>query len=384
MKIISFLALVLTLISCSKNKEFFDQEIRIKVSPKVTSFFAETDLSSNFPFPIAVFLKNQDVMLGFNIFNKSIDTLFFEGDQLKVKAGNYLQSDGPRKVENFVNMCHTPKGMVYISQKVLVLDNEETGEIENFKLLSFDKFWMDMNYNIELGASFSLDHFYRGYDIKNDKFYFFVKNAADLSFGLYEFDLVNNKTIELIPHYNSSLIEANNVTFSDGKFSVSKNNMPYIYFNEEKLIISYQYSNELVVIDLTSGVHRDVFSETFLFPNSKMPPSSIPSDLDHMEALDKLNEWDFDVAYGNLEKLPNEKGFCRIVRGSTLGEDKKNPEIFMEVFDLDLKKIGEKNLTAIQPDLSTFFFAVGDRLFFKAKEQSNENYLNYYFVEIDF
>lgn len=75
------------MISCKK-KEFSEQEIILKVSPKVTSFFADTDFSSNYPFPIAAFLKNQDVMLGYNIFNKSIDTLFFEGDQLKVKAGN--------------------------------------------------------------------------------------------------------------------------------------------------------------------------------------------------------------------------------------------------------------------------------------------------------
>jgi hypothetical protein len=384
MKIIGFFVLGFLLISCSKNREFFEQEILIKVSPKVTSFFAETDMSSNYPFPVAVFLKNQDAMLGFNLFNKSIDTLFFDGDQIRVKAGIYLQSDGPRKVENFVNMCQTSRGMVYISQKVLVLDNEETGEIENFKLINFDQFLNNFGCSIALGVSFSLDHFYKGYDNKNDKFYFFVDNTDGSGFGLYEFDLLNNKTVELPPHYNIGLIEANKAIYNDGKFSVSKNNMPYIFFNEQKLIISYQYSNELVVIDLASGAHRNVFSETFLFPNSKMPPTSISSDLGHMEALDKMDEWDFDVAFSNLEKLPYEKGFCRIVRGPTLGEDKKNPEIFMEVFDLDLKKIGEKNLTAIQPDLSTFFFAVGERLFFKAKEQPNENYLNYYFVEVDF
>jgi hypothetical protein len=103
MKIIGFFVLGFLLISCSKNREFFEQEILIKVSPKVTSFFAETDMSSNYPFPVAVFLKNQDAMLGFNLFNKSIDTLFFDGDQIRVKAGIYLQPDGPRKVENFVN-----------------------------------------------------------------------------------------------------------------------------------------------------------------------------------------------------------------------------------------------------------------------------------------
>lgn len=179
--------------------------------------------------------------------------------------------------------------MVYISQKVLVLDNEETGEIENFKLLGFDPFRMDMN-----------------------------------------------------------------------------------------------YSNEFVIIDLVSGVPKNVFSETFLFPKSKKLPLPIPSGMGHLAALDKLNEWDFDVAFGNFEKLPNSKGFCRLIRGATLGEDKKNPEIFIEVFDNDFMKIGEANLTEIQSDLSTFFFAVGDMLFFKAKEQENENYLNYYLVEIGF
>ena len=132
MKIIAFFALGLSLISCSKNTEFFEQEININISPLVTSFFAETDMSSNYPFPKSAFLKGEDVLLSFNVFTNSIDTLFFEGDQLSVKAGIYLQSDGPRKIENFVNMCQTSREMVYISQKVLVLDNEETGEIENY------------------------------------------------------------------------------------------------------------------------------------------------------------------------------------------------------------------------------------------------------------
>lgn len=348
------------------------------------SFFADTGLSSNFPFPSSVFLEDGATMLVFNRFNNSIDTLYFEGDQISIKAGNFLHTDGPRKVENFVNMCHTSKGMVYINQKVLVFDNEESGEIENFRLVDFDQFKSDFGYSITLGVSYSLDHFFKGYDNKNDKFYFFVDKIEGSDIGLYEFDLINTKTKKLPPHYNIELIEANKAIYNVGKGFVSLNNMPYIFYQEQKLIISYQYCNEIVVIDLASNKYKDITSKSLLFPKSKKPFVPISVGLDGLEALNKLNEWDFDVSYGNLEKLPSEKGFCRIVRGATLGEDKKNPEIFIEVFDNELNKRGEANLTEIQPDLSTFFFAVGERLFFKAKEQPNENYLNYYFVEVDF
>ncbi len=59
-------------------------------------------------------------------------------------------------------------------------------------------------------------------------------------------------------------------------------------------------------------------------------------------------------------------------------------QINLEVFDNLLEKVGEMNLTELESDLSTLYFAIENRLFFKAKNQENENYLNYYFAEIDF
>ncbi|GAB2612305.1 hypothetical protein [Belliella aquatica] len=96
-----------------------------------------------------------------------------------------------------------------------------------------------------------------------------------------------------------------------------------------------------------------------------------------------LSEWDGDVSFGNFEKLPNGKGFCRIVKSPNRGLQNSD-QINLEVFDSFLEKVGEVNLTELEPDLSTFYFSVENKLFFKAKNQENENYLNYYFVEIDF
>ncbi|MGY6523773.1 MAG: hypothetical protein ACXIUD_18735 [Mongoliitalea sp.] len=380
---LSFLFFTL-LISCSSEKPVEGQEIFVEVSQEIRVYYADTDLTSAYPFPYSTFLDDT-TMLSFNMIRNAIDTLYFDGDSLKVIAGNFLKNDGPRKVEGLSNIVRTSFGLVLFNAKNIMIDQDGYSDIVNQRLINSSLFDGSVFFGLNHGVSFYLDHFFRGYDQRREKLFFFTENFQTKEFKLVSFDLSNGEFSELPMWADTELIRKNEVRHE----GISKNNMPFIYVYRDQLVISYNYSSEFVLIDLnTFEVSNKSFSSS-LFPLSKTARIEIPENLkggdrkDFMEVMKIMGEWDQDVAFGNFEKLPNGKGFCRLVK-SPQSKIEEIEQVNLEIFDQSFEKVGEVNLTEINANLSTFFFAYADRLFFKAKNQDNENYLNYYFVSIDF
>lgn len=373
-----------SVISCSSEKVVEGKEIFVKVSQEIRVYYAETDLSSAYPFPHSTFLDD-DTMLSYNMIRISIDTLFFEGDSLKVIAGNFLKNDGPRKVEGLSNIVRTSSGLALFNAKNIMIDQDGFSDIVNHRLVNSPLFDNSVFFGLNHGVSFYMDHFFRGYDQKREKLLFFAENFHTKEFKLVSFDLSNGEFSELPMWADAELIRKNEVRHE----GVSKNYMPFIYVFRDQLVISYNYSSEFVLIDLNSfEVSKKRFPSS-LFPLSKTVRIDIPESLevgnrkDFMEVMKIMGEWDQDVAFGNFESLPNSKGFCRLVK-SPQSRIEDIEQLNLEIFDQSFEKVGEVNLTEINANLSTFFFAYGGRLFFKAKNQDNENYLSYYFVEVDF
>lgn len=105
-----FLIVGLITFSCSESKQYSGKEIQVKVGPKITTYYADTDLSSVHPFPRFTFVDSNR-LLAHNMVRSSLDTLFFESDSLRIKEGPYYDSDGPRKIENFNNLVSTTQGL---------------------------------------------------------------------------------------------------------------------------------------------------------------------------------------------------------------------------------------------------------------------------------
>lgn len=372
------------LISCSSDETSEWQEILVHVSPKNSAYFAETDLSSNYPFPSPTFLDDT-IMLSYNMIRKAIDTLYIDGDSLWIKKGHYLQNDGPRKVESVNNIVNTQSGLVIFNAKNIMIDTDGKSAIENHRLSTYSLFGEDAFYGLAHGVSFNLDNVFKAYDRGRDCLYFFAKNFQNEEFKLVSFELKTRNFVEFPMWADIELVRKNKSSYKE----VSKNHMPFIFVHENYLVISYHYSNEFVVVDLnTREVHQKTHPSD-LFPLNKTAQIFINEDLDlqvHEEfykVLELLDQWDKDVAFGNFERLPNRKGFFRMVK-SPQSDISKIEQLNLEVFDSFFKKVGELNLTEVQEDLSTDFFTYGDRIFFKAKQQDHEDYLNYYFVEVDF
>ncbi len=368
--------------SCQTESRFSD-DIKIDIGSKRKTNLGQVGLSSALPFPKSINRNYIGDLLIFNPYSKFIDSLSFENEEMNFFQGVFIGQEGPEEIGDFNFFLKSSIGFVFVGARNIIIKNPKSGEIKKINFMNSEIFGEKSDIFFPGSVSFSLDHFYKGFDAKKEILYFFVQNIVSGEVALCRFNVLTEEMKRLPDVFDVDLVSKNENIYRNQGY-IQKNNLPYIFYDNQKLLISYSYSNDIVVVDSESLNYSTKHFDSALFPNEKSSHQKLRRDMDFFEATSAMDEWDFDVTYGNLEKLPNNKGFCRLIRGATLGEDKKNPEIFIEVFDLDLKKIGEKNLTAIQPDLSTFFFAVGERLFFKAKEQPNEYYLNYYFIEVDF
>ncbi|MGY6744032.1 MAG: hypothetical protein ACXIUQ_14935 [Cecembia sp.] len=370
------------LFSSCQAESRFSGEITIDVGKKRTTYIGQTGLSSNLPFPKSTNPNDVGDFLIFNPYSKSIDSVSFENEEINLFQGLFLDQEGPEAIGEFNFFLESSLGFVFVGNRNIVIKNPKSSEIKKVNFSS-GIFGEKSDILLPGSVSFLLDHFFKGFDPEKENLYFFVQNIVSGEVALCKFNVLTEEMIRLPDFFDVDLVKKNENIYRSQAY-ILKNNLPYIFYDDDKLVLSYSYSNDIVVVDPKSLNYLTKCFDSKLFPDEKSSHHKLRNDMDFFEANQAMDEWDFDVSFGNLEKLPNNKGFCRLIRGATLGEDKNNPEIFIEIFDIELNKIGEANLTEIQPDLSTFFFAVERRLFFKAKEQPNENYLNYYFVEVDF
>lgn len=368
--------------SC-QTESSFSRDIIIDVGSKRKAYMGQVGLSSTLPFSKSINPNDDGELLIFNPYSKFIDSVSFENEEMKISQGIFIGQEGPEAIGDFNFFLKSSIGFVFVGGRSIVIKNPQSGEIKKVNLISSEIFGEKSEIMIPSKVSFLLDHFFKGFDSKNEVLYFFVQNIVSGEVALCEFNILTEEMKRLPDVFDVTLVTKNENIYKNQGY-IMKNNLPYVFYENQKLILSYSYSNDIVVVDPQSLNYSTKHFDSALFPNEKSSHQKLRNDMDFFEANQAMDEWDFDVTYGNLEKLPNNKGFCRLISGATLGEDKKNPEIFIEVFDNELNKIGEANLTEIQADLSTFFFVIGDRFFFKAKEQPNENYLNYYFLEVDY
>jgi len=226
-----FLVLVLGLVSVACSDEYKDSEqaIFVEISPKVTVYYADTDLTSHYPFPRFTFFE-PNILLANNIVRNSLDTLFFDRDTLRVKEGFYYQKDGPRNIENYTNLVYTFQGLIYYHAKNIMIDKDGVSDIENHRIIDSDVFGKDEFYGLASGVSFYLDEIYRGYDEKRGRLYFFANNFRSGEFKMVAFDLHKKEFLELPMWANVDLVKAHEVKYK----SFAKNHMPFIFIHEDR------------------------------------------------------------------------------------------------------------------------------------------------------
>lgn len=377
-----FIILSLSISSCA-DKQTINQAIEFTISEKRSIYLPPSKLSSALPFPPAAFLENNPGLIFLNFFNHSLDTLKETKGGLKITQGNTILSFDNFQLSDIVHLFTLEKSLFLLSNKDMFHLKPEEESIIRYHFDDYPLF-RDAGYSIiESNSSFFLNHFFNSLDREKKEIYLFIKSFPKYDFELIKIDLTSGEFYKLPDFYNKELVKKQKIYYST-KGIISKNTMPYLFFLDNHLIVSYSYSNEIDIFDLTHKTSKKIKKETINFPNGK---DKIQEDLNNFpfeKAIEMMDDWDRDTSFGAFQFLEEQKVFCRLIRSKTTQENVLVPDLFLELFSFEFEKIGEIKLGKEKYDLSTFYFPCYDGLCFKAKTQENEDVLDYYYLKIVF
>ncbi|SIS53086.1 hypothetical protein SAMN05421761_101264 [Belliella pelovolcani] len=123
-------------------------------------------------------------------------------------------------------------------------------------------------------------------------------------------------------------------------------------------------------------------SQTANYPNRKMIKPVFPLGATIRQAWELSNEREGEVAFGELQQWESCGCFYRTVKGPMKSEKLQDFDVYLEMFDENLEKTDEVNLSAINPNVSNFTIPLTGKLLIKAKSQSSEDLMDYYFLEV--
>jgi hypothetical protein len=381
MRIRSLLFPVLIFASC-QGQQMVRFENSIRISEKKTIYLGEVGLSSALPFPPAANLGDTLGILVLNPYRNTLDTLKSFNSGYVIKPGPELPLPEGMSTSDINFLTRSNEKLYLLGTKecvVVDITNEEVSRLRYDDMAVFE----GQGYSILEGkGSFFMNHFFYGFDSDNGKIYLFLRFFPGSQFELVRYNLID-KHIEKMPHlYNRSLVERNEVVYTGIGFT-TKNSMPFVNFFSNQIVISYPYSNQIEVFDKLTGSLTSHAPETIHYPSEKSEISVPLNSLSMMKALEEMDRWDMDVTYGNFHKLAKQGLYCRLVRGKTTPEAINDAGLFLEIYNSAFEKTGEIDLSNISKDLSSFLFPCGDGICFKAKHQDNEDYMNYYVLNIE-
>ncbi|WP_146260447.1 hypothetical protein [Algoriphagus chordae] len=210
-----------------------------------------------------------------------------------------------------------------------------------------------------------------------------AKDLQSREVFFFKFNLSTQEVTELPAIYDEELLKKHQFQVSGNGIIQVKNNLPYVNVIGDSILMSYVFSNDLIVYNTKTNSSTNLDYPTYNFPSEKINhPKPIRAEASK-EAGKTSYLWDYDVSYSIIDTLPSGDGYFRMIKGPQEKGQKQDYEMYIEVFDLALKKLGEINLSEIQPDVGKLFFIYKGGIFIKGKTQEKENTLNYYVLKID-
>lgn len=317
--------------------------------------------------------KSQSRGVIFNEIAHSLDSIFISADSAWVKDGDILETEGPYGVGTVFSFFTDNEHIIYLNSQEFFKQNIETKEVSR-KLLHEYGIFGDLDY-----PAISVN--------TNPEF-----NAFDKRTNTGYFIYVNNNRISTIGYNPSAAsmyflpIPLDSANFFNLRFEVKFKGLtlgggddPQLSVVGSKLIVSYPTFSDILVYDLQTLTYQVYTSTSDLYPSRKKRPQNYAGEVDSGELLDELFKfWDSQVRYGPITYLENHDKYLRTIRGE---KQTKRP-YFLEVFDVDFKKLKEYNLMDLNPDLSSSYLNTKYGLMFRAKDQPDEDVMYYYNVNL--
>ena len=368
---------ILTLFSCSAPQKE-DPHFSYKLSKKKSIVLDQLSLVPGYPFPPYQVFQKSDSIVFYNSFTLGLASLKLVKDDFRYDEIGAFEEFGEsvNGTPFFLTISKNHIG-IWNSQKVNFYDNK----LALLKKVSLNELDIIKEYDspyFKGPNSFQIGLAFNGIDNSSDRLYLFATDTLDDSIGLFSYDVANGRLEALPTFYDKALIKSQKIQYQ----GFSLDHLPFILFDNNRLIISYYYDAKIEVLDLNTQKSFVYETQTANYPNRKMIKPVFPQDATIRQAWELSNEREGEVAFGELQHWESCGCFYRTVKGPMKSEKLQDFDVYLEMFDENLEKTDEVNLSAINPNVSNFTIPLTGKLLIKAKSQSSEDLMDYYFLEV--
>lgn len=375
---IKYIFIVYLLISCS-SPEKEEQHFSYKFSEKRSILLDQLSLVPEYPFPPYQIFQQSDSIIFYNSFTLGLSSLTLKNDQFEYDELGVFEEFGASTEgtpfflsdsKNYIGIWKLPNINLY-DKNLSYLKKINLSDLEIIK--DYNSPYFKGPNSFQIGLSFNAVNF------SDNKIYIFSTDTEDDALDLFSLNLTND-SLEILPgFYDKELITSQKIQYQ----GFSLDHLPFVLYENNKLIISYYYHSKIEVLDLNthSSLTREIKTEAY--PDRKVIKPIFPQGTTIMEAWDLTDDREGEVAFGELHYWESCGCFYRTVKGPIKSEKLQDFDVFLEMFDKNFEKTDEVNLSAINPNVSNFTIPLNGKLLIKAKSQTNEDVLDYYFLEVE-
>jgi hypothetical protein len=363
MKILYFVLILNILYSC-KSPSTNDQ-IVLKIEEKNLDI-SQFGFSSDRPF---ISFPAPKELLIFDEFKQSI--VSFPSDFNKPLSGNY-NLDQKFEFSDMVGFIKNKDVFLSVHSKFL-MNNINGGNAQKIKItdILFSDSTINQNdYFFEVaGSAKAITSFHAS----SNKLFLLLNKNRNYQIAEIALSIPDKIKIHDILHHDLIKEHLLEVTVLKN-FTLYNAVSPQLSIAEDKLLISYPFTNSFQYFELKNEKSQSVKVESKYYPNSKKV-LTIPSDnLEKVKSV--IKAWNSDVEFGPVFKVPQKNLYFRLVKGVSNQPDPFDGKIFISFFNEDFELVDEKHLNENDESLTHEYFVSEEAIYIKRKSK-NEEVLSY-------
>lgn len=315
--------------------------------------------------------KNNESFLVFNTFYRRLDTVFFSHEKKRIAVGFEIPSEGPNAIPRFDYFTYTKRYLIFFGgNDVYYMQEGNTIRLNLTRELDNGQGGLKSIY----GGGFN--RLFQAASLEGDCFYLIANDHVSGEFSIVKYDF--QKFQELPFKFDLGKLKDHRIFYTDGSLILENAYNPFMTASDSVIVVSYPFNNEINIFGIDDLKQSELAYESNLFKTIKDLPSKNSSFDIMSDFFDAKSSWNQDVTYGPVYSL-DEKLMYRMVFESQNGSPRK----FLELFNNSFEKVGEFDLTAIQPDLKWFHITVEGKILIQSSKDPNEDIFKYYLISVD-
>lgn len=356
---------------CAEEKSSV-QKYQISFSKEMSLDFGKVGMSSQVPLSVSTLDMKNDSFLVFNTFYRRLDTVAFSIGKMRLVPGLEIPKEGQGSIPSFFHFTYTEPTIIFFTANEFYYFNY--GETVKFHATTELN---DGSGTLKAIKGAGRNGVFQVAPFTGEFLSVIIEDYETEKFSLWMYDFESFEEIAF--SFDSNQMAKHRISFDFRKGSVVSNAYsPYLTVSDSVLIVSYPYMNKISMIELGDLEQSDFQYDSKLFKTEKDQPAKTGGFNDWEEFVEIKNEWDDDVSYGVVYRL-NERLMYRMVDA---GQDESRKK-FLEIFDNSLKKVGEFDLTAIEPELKGFHITVEGKILIQSSKDPDEDTFKYYLISVD-